>query len=131
MQPRTPRTHLGLVARGDAHPPAPAAAARRPTPRLVRGSRVSSQTPSRRAARPKYSGTMDSTKSWARWAGLLYGIASSLAPFAYLYVPDQLTGQGDALATAHPLRASEGLRRAATRPAPRRLTVLLCAALAL
>ena len=74
---------------------------------------------------------MDSTKSLARWAGLLYGIASSLAPFAYLYVPDQLIVQGDALATADRVRASEGLLRAAIGAELYGVTVLLFAALAL
>jgi hypothetical protein len=40
-------------------------------------------------------------------------MAGSLAPFAYLYVPDRLTVAGDALATADRVRASEGLLRAA------------------
>jgi len=74
---------------------------------------------------------MDSTKSLARWAGLLYGIASSLAPFAYLYVPDQLIVQGDALATADRVRASEGLLRAPIGAELYGVTVLLFAALAL
>src|ERR1044071_8588622 len=54
---------------------------------------------------------MDSTRSLARWAGLLYILAGSTAPFAYLYVPDTLFVQGDALATADRVRASEGLLR--------------------
>ena len=74
---------------------------------------------------------MDSTKSLARWAGLLYGIASSLAPFAYLYVPDHLIVQGDALATVDRVRASEGLLRAAIAAELYGVTVLLFAALAL
>ena len=56
---------------------------------------------------------MDSTKSLARRAGLLYGLAGSSAPFAYLSVPGALLVQGDALATADRVRASEGLLRAA------------------
>lgn len=74
---------------------------------------------------------MDSTRSQARWAGLLYGSASSLAPFAYLYVPDRLMVQGDALATADRVRASEGLLRAAIYAELYGVTVLLFAALAL
>jgi hypothetical protein len=74
---------------------------------------------------------MDSTRSQARWAGLLYGIASSLAPFAYLYVPDRLMVQGDALATADRVRASEGLLRAAIYAELYGVTVLLFATLAL
>lgn len=76
-------------------------------------------------------GSMDSTRSQARWAGLLYGIASSLAPFAYLYVPDRLMVQGDALATADRVRVSEGLLRAAITAELYGVTVLLFAALAL
>ena len=56
---------------------------------------------------------MDSTRSLARRAGLLYVLASSIAPFAYLYVPSVLIVQGDAVATADRVRASEGLLRAA------------------
>src|SRR5262249_44780188 len=56
---------------------------------------------------------MDSTRSLARRAGLLYLLAGSTAPFAYLYVPDALLVQGDVLATADRVRASEGLLRAA------------------
>ena len=74
---------------------------------------------------------MDSTRSQARWAGLLYGIASSLAPFAYLYVPDRLMVEGDALATADRVRASEGLLRAAIAAELYGVTVLLFATLAL
>jgi hypothetical protein len=74
---------------------------------------------------------MDSTRSQARWAGLLYGTASSLAPFAYLYVPGRLIVQGDALATADRVRASEGLLRAAIAAELYGVTVLLFAALAL
>ena len=74
---------------------------------------------------------MDSNKSQARWAGLLYGTASSLAPFAYLYVPDRLLVQNDALATADRVRASEGLLRAAIAAELYGVTVLLFATLAL
>ena len=54
---------------------------------------------------------MDSTRNQARWAGLLYGIASSLAPFSYLYVPGKLLVASDAVATTERVRASEGLHR--------------------
>ena len=74
---------------------------------------------------------MDSTRSQARWAGLLYGTASSLAPFAYLYVPGRLLVQGDALATAERVRASENLLRAGIVAELYGVTVLLFAALAL
>jgi len=74
---------------------------------------------------------MESTRSQARWAGLLYGMASSLAPFAYLYVPGRLLVPGDALATADRIRASEGLLRAGIGAELNGVTVLLFAALAL
>ena len=74
---------------------------------------------------------MDSTKSLARRAGLLYVLASSLAPFAYLYVPDTLLGEGDALATAERVRASENLLRAGIVAELYSVTVLIFAALAL
>ena len=74
---------------------------------------------------------MDSVRNLARWAGLLYGMASWLAPFAYLYVPDRLVVQGDALATAERVRASEGLLRAAIVAELYGVTMLLFAALAL
>jgi hypothetical protein len=74
---------------------------------------------------------MQSTRNLARWAGLLYGVASSLAPFAYLYVPDRLIVRGDALATAERVRASEGLLRAAIWGELYGVTVLLFATLAL
>ncbi len=74
---------------------------------------------------------MDSIKSQARWAGLLYAMASSLAPFAYLYVPGRLLVQNDALATADHVRASEGLLRAAICAELFGVTVLIFAALAL
>lgn len=56
---------------------------------------------------------MESTRSLARRAGLLYVLAGTLAPFAYLYVPGRLLVEGDALATADRVRTSEGLLRAA------------------
>jgi len=74
---------------------------------------------------------MDSTRSQARWAGLLYATASSLAPFAYLYVPGRLLVPNDALATAEHVRASEGLLRAAIGAELYGVTVLFFAALAL
>src|SRR5689334_8294525 len=74
---------------------------------------------------------MDSTKHQARIAGLLYGLASSLCPFAYLYVPDRLLVPGDALATADRVRASEGLLTAAIVAELYGVTMLLFAALAL
>jgi uncharacterized protein DUF4386 len=74
---------------------------------------------------------MDSIKSQARRAGLLYVLASSLAPFAYLYVPGVLLVEGDALATADRVRASENLLRAAIVAELYGVTVLLFAALAL
>jgi len=74
---------------------------------------------------------MDSTKSLARRSGLLYVLAGSTAPFAYLYVPDTLLVQGDALATADRVRASEGLLRAAIFGELYGATLLVFAALAL
>ena len=73
---------------------------------------------------------MDSTKSLAQRAGLLYGLAGSSAPFAYLYVPGVLL-QGDALATADRVRASEGLLRAAIMGELYSATLLVFAAVAL
>ena len=73
---------------------------------------------------------MDSTKSLAQRAGLLYGLAGSSAPFAYLYVPGVLL-QGDALATADRVRASEGLLRAAIFGELYGATLLIFATLAL
>ena len=67
----------------------------------------------------------------ARWEGLLYGATSSLAPFAYLYVPSRLLVQNDALATADRVRASEGLLRAAIWAELYGVTILVFAALAL
>ena len=74
---------------------------------------------------------MDSTKSLARRAGLLYALAGSSAPFAYLYVPGALLVQGDALATADRVRASEGLLRAAIFGELYGATLLIFATLAL
>jgi len=74
---------------------------------------------------------MESTRNLARYAGLLYGIASSAAPFAYLYVPNALLVQGDALATADRVRASEGLLRAAIFGELYGATLLIFATLAL
>jgi hypothetical protein len=74
---------------------------------------------------------MDPTRTLARRAGLLYVLASSTAPFSYLYVPDSLTAQGDALATADRVRTSEGLLRAAIAGELYCATLLVFAALAL
>jgi hypothetical protein len=74
---------------------------------------------------------MDSTRDLARRAGLLYVLASSLAPFAYLYAPGVLLVEGDALATADRVRASENLLRAAVVAEIYSVTILLFAALAL
>lgn len=74
---------------------------------------------------------MDSNKSLARRAGLLYVLAGFAAPFAYLYVPRTLLVQGDALATADRVRASEGLLRAAIAGELCGATLLIFAALAL
>jgi hypothetical protein len=74
---------------------------------------------------------MDPNKSQARRAGLLYVLASSLAPFAYLYVPGVLLVQGDAIATADRVRASENLLRAAIVAELYSVTLLIFAALAL
>jgi Domain of unknown function (DUF4386) len=74
---------------------------------------------------------MDSTKGLAHRAGLLYALASSLAPFAYLYVPGVLLVEGDALATADRVRASENLLRAAIVAELYGVTLVLFASLAL
>jgi Domain of unknown function (DUF4386) len=79
----------------------------------------------------KRGASMDSNKSQARRAGLLYVLAGSLAPFAYLYVPDVLLVEGDALATVDRVRASENLLRAAIVAELYGVTVLIFAALAL
>ncbi len=54
---------------------------------------------------------MNSVKKQARFAGLLYLLASILAPFGLIYVPDTLIVSGDATATASHIRASETLFR--------------------
>src|SRR5947207_56264 len=54
---------------------------------------------------------MNSTKKQARFAGLLYLLASLPAPFALIYVPGKLIVPGDATATANHIRASETLFR--------------------
>jgi len=72
-----------------------------------------------------------STRNLARRAGLLYALASSTAPFAYLYVPGKLLVPTDALATADRIRASEGLLRAAVACELYGATLLVFAALAL
>ncbi len=74
---------------------------------------------------------MDSTRSLARRAGLLYVLAGSLAPFTFLYVPGVLLVEGDALATADRVRASEGLLRAAIYGELYNATLLIFATLAL
>ena len=74
---------------------------------------------------------MDSTRHQARIAGLLYVLAGSTAPFVYLYVPDTLLVQGNALATADRVRASEGLLRAAIFGELYGATLLVFAAFAL
>ncbi len=74
---------------------------------------------------------MASPRSLARRAGLLYALAASTAPFAYLYVPGKLLVPTDALATAERIRASEGLLRAAIACELYGATLLLFAALAL
>src|SRR2546427_6201716 len=58
-------------------------------------------------------------------------VAGSSAPFAYLYVPGILLVQGDALATADRVRASEGLLRAAIFGELYGATLLIFATLAL
>lgn len=74
---------------------------------------------------------MDTTQSRARRAGLLYGLAGALAPFAFLYVPGVLLAGGDALATADRVRASEILLRAAVGAELSGAILLVFAALAL
>jgi hypothetical protein len=73
---------------------------------------------------------MDSTRSLARRAGLLYVLANSLAPFIYLHVPGKLLVGGDALAIADRVRAAEGLLRAAILAELYGATLLLFASLA-
>jgi len=71
------------------------------------------------------------TRNLARRAGLLYALASSTAPFSYLYVPGVLLVQGNALATADRVRASESLLRAAIIGELYSATLLVFAAVAL
>jgi uncharacterized protein DUF4386 len=73
----------------------------------------------------------EESRRLARRAGLLYGLASSCAPFAYLYVPGVLLVKGDALATADRVRVTEGLLRAAIVGELCSATLLVFAALAL
>src|SRR5438477_2398272 len=54
---------------------------------------------------------MNSTKKQARFAGLLYLLASIPAPFALIYVPGKLIVFGDATATASHIRNSQTLFR--------------------
>jgi Domain of unknown function (DUF4386) len=54
---------------------------------------------------------MNELKKQARFAGLLYLLASIPAPFALIYVPNKLVVLGDATATADHIRASESLLR--------------------
>ena len=74
---------------------------------------------------------MESNRDLARRAGLLYGVAASCGPFAYLYVPNMLMVQGDAMATLERVRASAGLLRAAVFGELLSATLLVFAALAL
>ncbi len=54
---------------------------------------------------------MKSIKQQARFAGLLYLLASIPAPFGLIYVPGKLIVPNDATATADHIRASESLLR--------------------
>src|SRR5208337_561628 len=54
---------------------------------------------------------MDSTRKQARIAGMLYALIAVTAPVGLSYVPGQLFGSGDAMATADHIRASESLLR--------------------
>jgi hypothetical protein len=54
---------------------------------------------------------MDSTKSMAKRAGLLYFVLGIIAPIGLLYVPGKLIVFENATATADRIRASEGLLR--------------------
>jgi hypothetical protein len=54
---------------------------------------------------------MNSIKKQARFAGLLYLLASIPAPFCLIYVPGKLIVSGDATTTADHVRASETLFR--------------------
>ena len=73
----------------------------------------------------------DATRRQARVAGLLYVLAGSTAPFAYLYVPDFMLAPGNPLAIADRVRASVGLLRAAIFGELYSATLLVFAALAL
>ena len=75
--------------------------------------------------------SIESTRYLARWAGLLYGATSSVAPFAYLYVPDRLIVNGDALATVDRIRASEALLRSSVYAELSGVTILVFSALLL
>src|SRR5262249_16520702 len=74
---------------------------------------------------------MESTRSQARRAGLLYVLARSTPPFAYLSVPDARIVQHNALATVDRVRTAEGLLRAAIVCELYGATLLIFAALAL
>jgi hypothetical protein len=74
---------------------------------------------------------MESTRRQARRAGLLYLLHGLPAPFAYLYIPSVLLVQGDALATADRVRASEDLLRAGIVAELCSATLLIFAVLAL
>src|SRR6266566_8997888 len=54
---------------------------------------------------------MNSIKKQARFAGLLYLLASIVGCFGLIYVPGKLIVRGDATATANHIRASETLFR--------------------
>jgi len=54
---------------------------------------------------------MNSKKKAARFAGLLYFLASLPAPFILIYIPSKLIVSGNAAATAHNILASESLFR--------------------
>ncbi len=56
---------------------------------------------------------MNPTRTLARRAGWLYFLSNVVAPFAYLYVPNQILVPGNAVATLERVRAHEGLLRAA------------------
>src|SRR5256712_7352288 len=54
---------------------------------------------------------MNSIKKQARFAGMLYLLASIPVPFGLIYVPSKLIVSGDATGTANHIRASETLFR--------------------
>jgi hypothetical protein len=56
-------------------------------------------------------GKMNSLKSTAKAAGLLYLLVAVCAPFSMLYIPSKLIVSGDAAATVNNLMASETLFR--------------------